>query len=276
MIKSPKRLAEFYLNTNQVDLLKLANNADKYYNPYIKKEIKEDGRIKHREITEVKGMLKPIHNLILKRILNKINYPSPPFIGGLKGKDNILNAYFHKGKSHIFCTDLKNFFPHINNRMVYEALINQDFSPDVASILTKLTTYKGKLIQGGANSTHLAYLSIWNTVMKLQAICDENDIVFTVYVDDLTFSSQKDFKEISKSLRDIIINDGFFINHKKTFYTKGKANITGVKVGQNTLNVKDEFRRKLNSSTNLSDKQKAGLERYYERVVNYKKPKVTS
>ena len=62
--------------------------------------------------------------------------------------------------------------------MVYRAFINKGFSADVSSILTKLTTYKGGLIQGGVNSTHIAYLTIWNTAQKLIEICDKNEIVF--------------------------------------------------------------------------------------------------
>lgn len=271
MIKRVKHLSEFFLKTSETDLTKLAENPDSYYHVFQKKKIKPDGSIKIREIVEAKGQLKKIHKLILKNILSKIEYPSPPFIGGLKKKDNILNAYFHKGKPYKFCTDLKNFFPHINNKMVYRAFVNRGFSPDVARILTKLTTYKGGLIQGGANSTHIAYLALWDTVQELIPICDENQIVFTVYVDDMTFSSQKDFKDVSILLRDTIINNGFYINHQKTFYTKGRANITGVKVGQNTLNVKDDFRKKLQNTSGLTELQRQGLERYYNRVILYGK-----
>lgn len=271
MIKKVKHLSEFFLKIPEEDLKNLAENTDKYYNIFYKKKTRPDGTIKTREITEAKGLLKKTHKLILKNILSKIEYPSPPFIGGLKKKDNILNAYFHKGKPYKFCTDLKNFFPHINNKMVYSAFVNRGFSPDVARVLTKLTTYKGGLIQGGANSTHIAYLALWDTVQELMQICEENQIIFTVYVDDMTFSSQRDFKDLSIILRNTIINSGFFVNHEKTFYTKGRANITGVKVGQNTLNVKDDFRQKLKNTSGLTDLQKQGLERYYNRVILYRK-----
>ncbi|MCT3802677.1 reverse transcriptase family protein [Elizabethkingia anophelis] len=249
----------------------LAKDTSKYYNTFKKKQVKPDGKVKIREITEATGELKRVHKLILKNILTTIEYPSPPFIGGLKKKDNILNAYLHRGKPYKFCTDLKNFYPHINNKMVYIAFINRGFSADVSSILTKLTTYKGGLIQGGANSTHIAYLALWNTIQELIPICEKNQITFTVYVDDMTFSSHKDFKSVSIEIRDIIIKNGFFINHSKTFYTKGKADITGVKVGQNTLNVKNDFREKLNNTENLSELQKKGLIKYYQRVISYDK-----
>ncbi|TRZ41673.1 reverse transcriptase family protein [Robertkochia solimangrovi] len=274
MIKSVKDLRFNYLNISEQELDDLLLNVENYYNSFQKKQVKPGGRVKTRDITEVKGRLKIIHKAIFKNILSKIEYPSPPFIGGLKGKDNILNAYLHQGKPYIFCTDLKNFYPHINNRMVYKTFLNRGFSHDVSSILTKLTTFNGRLIQGGTNSTHIAYLTLWDTAHKLIQLCSENEIVFTIYVDDLTFSSEKDFKNLSIQLRDIIIEDGFFVNHSKTFFTKGKADITGVKVGQNTLNVKEEFRSKLENSEGLTVNQKKGLFLYYERVVSFGKHKV--
>lgn len=271
MIKSVNHLCEHYLELPKKELLKLSKETSKYYSEFIKKQVKSDGTIKLRPITEAKGQLKVVQKRILKNILAKIEYSSPPYVGGLKKKDNILNAYFHQGKPYKFCTDLKNFFPHINNQMVYSAFVNQGFSADVSSILTRLTTHKGKLIQGGVNSTHIAYLAIWNTVKALSKICNENEIVFTIYVDDMTFSSHWDFKELSIKLRDIVIDGGFFINHKKTFFTKGKAEITGTLVGQNSLNVKTDFRKKLNNAGGLTELQKIGLEMYYERVVTYGK-----
>ncbi len=269
MIKSIRNLSEYYLNIDKNTLNEISSNSQKYYRTFTKIKKKPDGSVKKREITEATGLLKQVHKKILKNILLKIVFPSPPFIGGLKRKDNILNAYLHKGKPNKFCTDFKNFFPHINNKMVYDAFVNQGFSADVASILTKLTTYKGRLIQGGSNSTHIAYLAMWNLAQEIAEICDKNQIVFTIYVDDMTFSSHKEFKELSITLRDKIIEAGFFVNHKKTFYTKGRADITGVKVGQNTINVKKEFREKLNKLEDFNELQKAGIEMYYERVITY-------
>lgn len=271
MIKSVNKLSEYYLKISKKDLLSLTDNVNKYYNTFTKRQVKSNGDVKLREITEATGILKDVNKKILKNILYKIDYPSPPFIGGLKRKCNILNAQFHKGKPYKFCTDLKNFFPNIKYQMVYNSFLNRGFSYDVAKILTELTTYNGGLIQGGINSTYIAYLTLWETVEELSVICEKNEIVFTVFVDDITFSSHKNFKELSITLRDLIIKNGFLINHKKTFFTKGKADITGVKVGQNTLNVKNSFREKLKNTEGLTEKQKQGLTQYFNRVINYGK-----
>lgn len=269
MIKSVNNLCQYYIGLPKEVVVQLSQETGKYYNTFIKKQKKPNGIIKHRKITQARGILKKVQKSINNNILQKIDFPSPPFIGGLKGKDNILNAHFHKGKTYKFCTDLKNFYPHINNRMVYKSFTQRGFSADVASLLTKLTTYEGGLIQGGVNSTHIAYLAIWNTATELLDICNQNSIVFTIYVDDMTFSSHNDFKDLSIILRNKIIEGGFFINHNKTFYTRGKANITGVKVGQNTLNVMDEFRTKLENTQGMTPNQKIGLKNYYKRVVTY-------
>jgi len=275
MINSLSKLCSDILKYDKNKLIAVSKNLDAYYNSFIKKQLKPNGVIKERKIDEAVGELKIIHKKILKHIFHEFEFPSPPFIGGLKGKDNILNAHFHKGNTYKFCTDLKDFYPHINHNMVYKSFIKIGYSPDVASILTKLLTYRGAVTQGGANSTHLAYLTFLETAEKLSKICDANQITFTIYVDDITFSSQTDFKELSIELRDIIIAGGYKINHNKTFYTRGKANMTGVTVGQNTLNVLQSFRDKL-SETNHSHAKKEGLFRYFERVVTYYKVSQTN
>lgn len=270
MIKSIDKLCSDIIKVDKNKLKDVSNNLGNHYNSFTKKQIKPNGTIKERKIDEAIGDLKIIHKKILAHIFHPFEFPSPPFIGGLKGKDNILNAHFHKGNPYKFCTDLKDFYPFINNQMVYKSFIKQGFSADVASILTKILTYNGSVTQGGTNSTHLAYLTFLDTAKKLSEICDANKITFTIYVDDITFSSQTDFKDLSIQLRDIIIQGGYKINHKKTFYTRGKADMTGVRVGQNTLNVLQSFRDKL-TETNHSEAKKEGLFRYFERVVTYYK-----
>lgn len=274
MIQSVSHLAKYYLKTDVNNLRDLAKNSNRYFSNYTQKKKKDDGTIKERIVYKTEERLKKIHKLLLINVLKKIVLPSPPFIGGLKGKDNVLNAYFHQGKPFKFCTDLKNFFPHINNKMIYKAFVDFGFSADVSSIMTKLITHNGKLIQGGVTSTYVAYLVMHKCVLRIKDICDANDIVFTIYVDDMTFSSEKDFKELSVIIRDIIIEEGFFVNHKKTFFTKGRAKITGIVVGQNSLNVDAEFRRKLFETSSLTINQKKGLENYYMRVIAKDKKKV--
>ena len=62
-------------------------------------------------------------------------------------------------------------------------------------ILTKLTTYKGRLTSRRTFFTNvIANLAFKNTVLQLLNLIKEQSITLTTYLDDLTFSSKIDFR----------------------------------------------------------------------------------
>jgi RNA-directed DNA polymerase len=66
-----------------------------------------------------KGRLKLIQDRIKSNILSRIELPE--FVqGGVKKRDNLSNAKFHKGKLYKFATDLKKFYPTITSKKVFE------------------------------------------------------------------------------------------------------------------------------------------------------------
>ncbi len=60
-------------------------------------------------------------------------------------------------------------------------------------------------------------------------MCNKFGITYTRYVDDLTFSSQQDFKPHLNTILEIVKSGGFNISYRKTKY-KGEQNITGIDV----------------------------------------------
>jgi RNA-directed DNA polymerase len=62
----------------------------------------------------------------------------------------------------------------------------------------------------------------------LQEYAALNNLTFTSFIDDLTFSSPTDFKEKTQSILDSVISDGFKISHKKTNYKSKLPTITGI------------------------------------------------
>lgn len=91
-----------------------------------------------------------------------------------------------------------------------------NFSPTTARILTQLITHNYELPQGDPTSTLIANLVFKKTGDKIDKYCKEKDIIFTIFVDDVTLSSKKEFKDKIPYILDIIINDGYKISHKKT------------------------------------------------------------
>jgi len=276
MIKSIKHLT-WVLKVDKKEIDSIISNIDKYYRE--KKIIKTDkfnnpkldkeGNPKIRIINPSINRLKVIQKRIQKNILLKLKIPVYCF-GAVKGKDNILNAKRHQGKRYKFTTDLKDFFPSITNKQVFNMFRRNGFSPTVSSILTKLTTYKGRIPQGAPTSSTLANLVFAKTGSKLEKFAKENNITFTSFVDDLTFSSVKDFKDKTAIIISIIENDGFKISHKKTFYSRN-PNITGLITMNNHLKLPKSFIEKLKNKEGKSTEQINGLLRYKNRVmeINY-------
>ncbi len=273
MIKTAKHLA-YELKVELSELDHIIKNIDSFY--YQKETIKKNdngepkvknGIIQKRVLNPSIKRLKIIQKRLQKNILQKLTIPDYAF-GAIKGKDNISNAKRHQGKKYIFTTDLTNFFPSVNHKQVFEMFISFDFSPTVGRLLTKLTTYKGKLPQGAPTSPIVANLVFVKTGKRLQEIAKEYNLTFTSFVDDLTFSSPTDFKDKIPNILDAVVEDGFKISHKKTNYKTKLPTVTGVIVKNNSLDLPNEFKNKMNDETQSEERLK-GLKRYHDRVINY-------
>lgn len=274
MIRSINNLA-YTLKVTRKELLSFTKNKDisNYYQEYEilkfysngQPKLDRNGIQKRRIINPSTLRLKNIQKQINRYILSKILIPDYIF-GGTKGKDNVLNAKQHQGEKFKFITDLTNFFPSITNKMVYEMFIRYNFSPDVASILTKLTTYKGHIPQGAPTSTYIANLVFTKTGNELEKLAKGHNITFTSFVDDLTFSSCQDFHSLVPTIIDIITKNGFIISHQKTHYQSYCPSITGVICYNNKLSVPIQFIKELEEAQHLSPKQYQGKIRYKEKV----------
>lgn len=250
MIKSKKTLLK-NLQCNEQSLSFVIANIENFY--YLKREAKRTptGEIKkdakgnpvYRDIYPSKDKLKKFQKRLNICFFSKVVWPTC-VKGAVKGQTNIKNAAAHLGRKYKFCTDLKSFFPSVTNKQVYSALIAQDFSPDVARIITHLTTYKGFLPQGTPTASYLANLVFLEVDHKLLQFCKLYDITYTRYVDDLTFSSPKCFKKLTKDILKIVKKAGFRISHNKTSYSHNPE-ITGVKTGNNYLSLGNKAKTKL-------------------------------
>jgi RNA-directed DNA polymerase len=279
MIKTSKHLAyELKVELSEID--HIISNIDNFY--YQKETIKKNdsgepklknGIIQKRVLNPSIKRLKVIQKRLQKNILQNLTIPDYAF-GAIKGKDNISNAKKHQGKKYIFTTDLTNFFPSVNHRQVFEMFLSFDFSPTVARYLTKLSTYKGKLPQGAPTSPLIANLVFIKTGKRLQKFATDNNLTFTSFVDDLTFSSPVDFKDKTQYILDAVVADGFKISHKKTNYKSKLPTVTGIIVKNNNLDLPKEFKSKLKDK-NQSKKSLDGIERYHDRVINYGKKRAS-
>lgn len=277
MIKTKKHLA-YVLKVDFKEIQSIIQNIDSYYREKIiikydefgKPKLDKDGKAQVRIINPSINRLKVIQKRIQKNILLKIKLPTYAY-GAVKGRDNVDNAKQHQGKKYKFTTDLKDFFPSITNKEVNKMLVNQGFSYQIASIITKLTTYQGRIPQGAPTSSTLANLVFMKTGDLLHKYALQNNLTFTSFVDDITFSSANDFKLKVPEILEIITKD-YKISHKKTNYSRS-PNITGLHPMNNHLKLPNSFMDKLSSIEGKTPEQVAGLLMYKHKVsiANYGK-----
>jgi hypothetical protein len=202
----------------------------------------------------------------------KCDLPSYVF-SGVKKKSYIDNARFHKDCKYLYKTDISAFFPNISRNKVYKFFVNDlSTSPDVAKALTDICTVdisnalssdelvadfvKKKKIRmhnhlctGSPASPLLSYLVNRDLFDSLNKIATSNGLKFTVYVDDVFFSSKK---PISYGIRQQILKTltkyGYNISFKKVIYYNDRKNkkVTGVIITPfNELNVPNKLKRKV-------------------------------
>ena len=279
MIKSTKHLA-YTLQVDFKEIQSIIQNIDNHYREKIvikldkfgKPKLDKNGIPKQRIINPSINRLKVIQKRIQKYILLKIQLP-PYAFGAVKGKDNVDNAKQHQGKKYKFTTDLKDFFPSITNKAVNEMFVNQGFSYQVSGILTKLTTFKGKIPQGAPTPSTLANLVFMKTGDVLYEYAQQHNMTFTSFVDDMTLSSANDFKAKLPEILEIITSE-YKIRHNLTKFCR-TPNLTGLHPMNNHLKLPKSFMDKLESTEDRTPEQNAGLLMYKEKIskANYgKKP----
>lgn len=193
-------------------------------------------------------VLKKMQKIIL-RDLRKLIIPDNIF-SGIKKRSYVQNILLHKGKNHFMKIDLSKFFPHVTRDKVYNFYLKKlQTAPDVAKILTDLSTIdidrlkednytekqkknlsdakqfilnkniksRNHLMTGSRISPILSYLVNEDMFNEIQQFCDNNCIKFSLYVDDMAFSSDKKITNFHKNtICQIIKKNGYKVNTDKT------------------------------------------------------------
>lgn len=255
--------SQFYLKIGvRKELVEeVLENLDRYYTPYVKKKTLKDhtqkvkrGIPQVREIDPSVSDLKWIQKRIAKRIFSKFEFPIN-IQGGLQKKDNIKNAKLHLGKKFHLCSDLSDFFPNVSYTEVYSRLVEIGFSPDVSSLITRLCTYKYRIPQGVSTSTYLTNLIFYPLDLRIIEFCELRKLFYSRFVDDIAISGSYNFKDHANDLLDFIHGSKYKINQAKTKFSVGKAEITGIIVSNNVLNVRKSVALKILKETDQKKRQ---------------------
>lgn len=142
-----------------------------------------------RMISSPRVFLKVIQWWILDNILRPIELPSH-VTGFVRGRGAFANACIHSGQNHLLNVDLKDFFPSISSDRVRQFWSGFPYPEDVARQLTRLTTFMGSLPQGAPTSPAIANLIALSMDKDLHEYSNKNNMLYSRYADDLTFSSK--------------------------------------------------------------------------------------
>lgn len=168
-------------------------------------EIDKKDSTEKRQITAPKRTLKQVQ----RRILRLVQFIERPewVIAGTKEKSYIDNGKFHLKSNYALMVDIKKFYDNCKREYVYrffrDKMLN---SPDVAEILTNIVTYEGGIPTGCPTSQLLAYYAYEDMFTEIKQIADDHGCLFSLYVDDMTFSSEIPFNVDSlKRAVDIVL-----------------------------------------------------------------------
>ncbi len=250
-------------------LYALSNDIEKHYKQ-IRIPKKKGG---FRTLSVPDDLLKTVQKKIAKVILS--TSPVSEFATAYKpGASVQKNAKKHIGKEKVLKLDIKHFFDSIIYSTVKEkAFPKARFSESNRILLTMLCYYHDILPQGAPTSPAITNIIMCDFDEKVGKWCNEKDIDYTRYCDDMTFSGSFDEAEVisfvSKELRKM----GFFLNKRKTSVaTQGKRqSVTGIIVNE-FANTAVEYRKKLRQEVYYCKKygvrqhiDRAGINAYDEK-----------
>lgn len=161
----------------------------------------------------------------------------------------VENAKIHVGKKAVLNIDLENFFPSIAANRIKVAFQNPPFqyNEQMATTLALLTTYQGKLPQGAPTSPVLSNFVCMELDKALVDWAEINQINYSRYADDLTFSADEFISlEKQQEIRSMIVSQKFLVNEKKfrQHTSNRKQTVTGITVNSK-VNVDRKFLKKV-------------------------------
>jgi len=194
-ILSVNRLADI-LKIPKEALVRLSTQPESNYAPFEtlgrSRPFQKEPPTKVRPIDNPREELSRVQKRIYRRLLKPICFPEH-ILGAVPKRSVSDNARRHLNSISVLVTlDLRQCFPSVTNVHVYKVWRQLlDCSTPVAALLTRLTTFRRRLPQGAATSPLLANLFIWMVDEPIRRACEELDVAYSTWIDDLAFSGDR-------------------------------------------------------------------------------------
>lgn len=224
-----------------------------------KKIPKDYSSKKYRKFTDV---LEPRKTALkrLNKYLSELRIPNYVFAKTDGGY--VKNAKFHKGNTNFLLIDIASFYPNCKFKEVKQFFMSgggfrmkNDLAQRMAELVTvpEKTNSKVRVIpQGFSTSTLISFFSYKKMFAELNKLAIENNLIFSTYVDDVTFSTNNDnfdFNIILNKIDIILKRYGHKRKVEKTqicLLNNGKCpTITGIWIKRHKVRASAKMYKKL-------------------------------
>lgn len=182
--------------------------------------------------------------------------PHPCNHGFVPGKSISTNAQEHVGRKFVLSMDIKSFFPNTTQNKVEKILTR--FFPDWVEFLPRFI-WKNHVPQGAPTSPWIANFALFDFDVFIDELCKTNNISYTRYADDLTFSydDKSNTKLLFSTVNKELNRYGYWLSKKKTHLMPHwkRQKVTGFVVNKK-LNLPYEVRNSLRAYNHLNNNGK--------------------
>lgn len=176
--------------------------------------------------------------------------------GYIPTRSIFTNATPHLNCKVLLKMDLKDFFPSIGMGWVVNFFSELGYSKGVSYALASLCCNKGCLVQGASTSPYLTNILLYGLDERLTRLASKNNLKYTRYADDMTFSGDYISNKIPALIESIVNDYGLVVNTTKTrlMINKNKKIVTGLSVADDALRVTRELRRSVKQAVHYIDR----------------------
>ena len=182
----------------------------------------------------------------------------------VKGKAILDYAQQHTGSKLIVKLDIEDFFGSTDFPKIFRAVDNalkrspefgsqsfdssgkQYYNSKISWFIASLCTLDGVLPQGAPTSPVLSNMALYPLDQIINTYCIKRGIKYSRYSDDMTFSGNFNPAGLIDFVRNLLLNNGYFLNESKTVIAGSgrQQKITGVVVNQKPQ-AERNYRRKI-------------------------------
>lgn len=242
-------------------LYSVSNHINRHYHPV--RIPKSNGEF--RELNVPDDLLMSIQRAINNRLLclEEVSHYAMAYRPGTSTK---LNAKPHVNKPVMLKMDIRHFFDHLIFPLIKEkAFPATRYSEQNRILLTFLCTYNDALPQGAPTSPVISNIIMQEFDNYVGNWCEERNIAYTRYCDDMTFSGDFDPVPVIALVRKELKKMGLYLNDKKTaIVRKGRRqSVTGIIVNKKQ-SVPTEYKKRIRQEMYYC--MKYGIDEHLEKI----------